>query len=122
MSALTATAWRCHAKPAALGGKTCGHLNLAGEAIKSAHGPCCADCGCTRIAGSDRHQRAKASPSCGFWYVDYEARENDAQAFATVRITVIASCSDDAYREARLDLGERLFLGFPIAATPVGAT
>jgi hypothetical protein len=115
---ISTSAWRCHAKPGALGGKKCGHLNLAGEAIRSQHGPCCASCGCTQIAGSDRYKREFGCKG-QLWFVDYQARETPFEKFAPVRITVVASGHDDAYQQARYELGERLELGFPISAEPV---
>lgn len=48
--------WTCQAKPAALGGATCGHKNTKG----TTHGPprhprlCCEKCGCTKIASDSR--------------------------------------------------------------------
>ncbi len=120
MSAMTNTAWRCHARPASLGGKTCGHLNMPGEGIKRDGLACCSECGCTRIAGTDRYARTKQIQS-RMWIVQYEASERAAadEHFAPVQITVIASGTDDAYREAGIELGERFLLGHPISAEPV---
>lgn len=55
-------AWTCHARPAALGGRTCGYVNAGGGIM----GPvrqgerlvCCADCGCTKIASDHREREA----------------------------------------------------------------
>ena len=50
--------WRCHAKPAALGGKTCGRLNTEARALNF-HGSrleYCEACGCTKVASDLRAQ------------------------------------------------------------------
>lgn len=44
--------WKCHAKPAALGGRTCGHVNKLGMKFNSIL--CCESCGCTKKASDDR--------------------------------------------------------------------
>lgn len=49
-------AWACHAKPAALGGKTCGHVNETGG-ITYAGRVCCAECGATKVASDARSER-----------------------------------------------------------------
>lgn len=54
--------WKCHARPAALGGATCGHVN-AGEPVLARVGgsprpfECCQGCGCTRKASDDRQRK-----------------------------------------------------------------
>ncbi len=54
--------WTCFARPAALGGRTCGHHNAAGESLISSYGGsrllCCAGCGCTKKASDDRAREA----------------------------------------------------------------
>ncbi len=50
--------WRCHAKPAALGG-TCGHENVAGirhRRVGQVDLVCCESCGCTKKASDDRER------------------------------------------------------------------
>lgn len=120
MKNLMNTAWRCHARPAALSGKTCGHLNMPGEAIKRDGMHCCAECGCTRIAGTDRYSRA-AGTLARLYVVGYEARRSPRERFATVRVTVVAETTDGAYAEARIELGEDFDLGHPVSADPVVA-
>ena len=45
--------WRCYAKPALLGGRTCGHENAQG--VRDLKGlVCCESCGATRIASDAR--------------------------------------------------------------------
>lgn len=48
--------WKCHAKPAAFGGRTCGFENEDGGEL---HGDlvCCAACGATKFASDDRARR-----------------------------------------------------------------
>jgi hypothetical protein len=46
-------AWKCHAKPAALGGKTCGHENITGG-MGFRGLMCCDGCGATKKASDDR--------------------------------------------------------------------
>ena len=47
--------WRCYAKPAWRGGKTCGHVN--GKGILGPSGLlCCEECGCTKIASDPRRK------------------------------------------------------------------
>jgi hypothetical protein len=55
--------WTCHASPAHMRGKTCGHLNkgsrmgrFAGRDIE-----CCAGCGCTRKASDDRRKKQETA-------------------------------------------------------------
>lgn len=48
-------AWKCHAKPAALGGKMCGHENTAGIWCNGVL--CCEGCGATKRASDDRERR-----------------------------------------------------------------
>jgi hypothetical protein len=47
MTKRPARPWKCAAKPAALGGRVCGHLNRAGA-------PYCAGCGCAKTASDAR--------------------------------------------------------------------
>jgi hypothetical protein len=49
-------AWTCHAKPARLGGKTCGHQNTTGGS-SFRNLVCCDGCGATKIASDDRLAR-----------------------------------------------------------------
>lgn len=54
--------WTCHAKPARLGGRTCGHINqgepfMARAFMKTIE--CCKGCGCTKKASDDRQHRAQ---------------------------------------------------------------
>jgi hypothetical protein len=48
--------WQCHAHPASLGGKPCGHINTAPQSVhfqgKSLE--YCDGCGCTKIASDHR--------------------------------------------------------------------
>lgn len=44
--------WKCHAKPASLNGKTCGHQNVAGRTWNRLL--CCESCGATKIASDLR--------------------------------------------------------------------
>ncbi len=124
MSKMTNTAWRCHAKPAGLGGQTCGFLNIPGERklLRAAMGggECCAECGCTRIAGTDRYKRT-AGVLARLYVVTYEVLCSAGHGTDPVRVTVIADTTDSAYAEARLELGESFTLGSPIAADPVVA-
>jgi hypothetical protein len=57
--------WTCHAKPAHLDGKTCGHLNKGSRVMGRAFGgreiECCADCGCTRKASDDRRKKQESA-------------------------------------------------------------
>lgn len=118
-SPIKGTAWRCHARPASRGGQTCGHLNMPGESIKAHDGnECCAECGCTRIAGTDRYKRSKAV-QCRMWIVTYMARATLSEPRHPVKITVIADSTDDAYHEARTELSEGYLLGHPVSAEPV---
>jgi len=54
--------WTCHAKPVALGGKTCGHVNT-GPSLYGHIGnhdgrfECCKGCGCTRKASELRQAK-----------------------------------------------------------------
>jgi hypothetical protein len=122
MSAVRDTAWRCHARPAANGGKPCGHLNMPGESIACRLGnQCCAVCGCTRIAGTDRYKRSKPTQA-SMWIVKYQGRERDRNGpFRELQITVIVADGDEAYREAAHELGGDYLLGHPISAEPVVA-
>lgn len=56
--------WQCHARPATLGGKTCGHYNATGGI---AHGvnrlTCCESCGATKKASDDRKRREEERTS-----------------------------------------------------------
>jgi hypothetical protein len=47
--------WKCYAKPARLGGETCGHLNK--EGIMYCGLLCCEKCGCTKFASDDRRKK-----------------------------------------------------------------
>lgn len=48
--------WKCYARPAWRGGKTCGHENTKG--IMGANGVlCCEECGCTKVASDFRRER-----------------------------------------------------------------
>jgi len=53
--------WNCHARPAALSGKPCGHKNEGKSAIKTRflgqNMLCCASCGCTKKASDDREAK-----------------------------------------------------------------
>lgn len=51
--------WACHAKPAALGGATCGFVNVTGLRFNGLM--CCESCGCTKAASDYRahDQRVK---------------------------------------------------------------
>ncbi len=118
MSAQTNTAWRCHAKPAALAGKTCGHLNMPGECIRRDGQHCCSECGCTRIAGTDRYKRT-AGQLARLWIVEYEVLRSAGYGNEPVKVTVVADGADDAFAEARIELGEAFDLGLPISAKPV---
>ena len=53
-------AWTCHAKPAALSGKTCGHVNLDCVKASSMGGiiEYCQSCGCTKIASDARERES----------------------------------------------------------------
>lgn len=54
--------WTCYAKPAALGGKTCGHKNEKGITSRSITRRgllCCEECGCSKIASDSRKAEAK---------------------------------------------------------------
>jgi hypothetical protein len=44
--------WKCYAKPARLGGETCGHLNKEGIMYRGLL--CCEKCGCTKFASDYR--------------------------------------------------------------------
>lgn len=59
-AALLGEAWTCHAKPAALGGKTCGHANDKGGERFDGH-VCCAGCGATKFASDARRERGRES-------------------------------------------------------------
>ncbi len=121
MNAMRGTAWRCHARPASKGGATCGHLNVPDVELMHRGQECCTECGCTRIAGTDRYKR-QAGVLGRLWIVKYEARERGQnQRFRPVRITVVASGPDEAYAEARNELDEAFLLGYPIEASPVVA-
>lgn len=45
--------WTCYARPVALGGKTCGHVNAHGIRDRVA-GQCCEACGCGKSASDAR--------------------------------------------------------------------
>jgi hypothetical protein len=49
--------WTCHARPASLGGRTCGHLNERGRRARSGE-LCCEACGATQRAGELRLERS----------------------------------------------------------------
>lgn len=55
--------WKCHAKPAALNGQTCGHLNKNGLKKHFLGNPltCCEKCGCTKIASDARKEKEHVS-------------------------------------------------------------
>lgn len=51
------TPWRCHARPATLKGRECGHYNAKGGLITAMFGQpqaYCGSCGCTKIASDLR--------------------------------------------------------------------
>lgn len=51
--------WTCHAKPAALGGKTCGHHNARGGWVAGVFRiVCCESCGATKAASDARVRKA----------------------------------------------------------------
>jgi hypothetical protein len=55
-------AWTCHARPAALGGRPCGHENrvgMQGPPLMGQRVLCCEACGCTKHASDDRQRRAE---------------------------------------------------------------
>lgn len=61
-----ASTWECRARPAWLGGRTCGHANVSGANVcgpMSGHPGVefCAGCGCTKVASDDRARREAAT-------------------------------------------------------------
>lgn len=55
------TQWQCYAHPAALSGKTCGHLNQSPQyvVLHAKHMMFCEKCGCTKQASDYREQKEK---------------------------------------------------------------
>jgi hypothetical protein len=53
------TSWTCHAHPASLAGKPCGHVNETGKTVpfQGRELVYCGKCGCTKIASE--HRRTK---------------------------------------------------------------
>jgi hypothetical protein len=55
------SSWICHARPAYLGGRECGHAN--NNAPRAHFGgvdiECCESCGCTRKASEDREAKER---------------------------------------------------------------
>ncbi len=60
---LVDTSWKCYARPAWRGGKTCGHDNKTG--IIGPNGlVCCEECGCTQIASDLRRKELENRCRC----------------------------------------------------------
>ena len=62
---MMASAWTCYARPACLGGRTCGHVNERGlvrRGILGAELTCCESCGATKRAGELRLERGDVDP------------------------------------------------------------
>lgn len=51
--------WECHARPAALNGKTCGHQNTMGGVLYAGL-VCCAGCGATKAASDARSEKKRS--------------------------------------------------------------
>lgn len=53
--------WTCHARPAALGGRPCGHFNAGGTRRRFENRVLdyCEACGCTRKASEDRERKVR---------------------------------------------------------------
>lgn len=52
------SAWKCYARPAALGGRTCGHVNETELVFHNL--VCCNGCGATKIASDHRQRKEEA--------------------------------------------------------------